>query len=101
MIKVMTCNCGSVDQRARSFLQKAGYPDWIAIPVSKGKDQSLKATYNMPQYPEVEMLRNYLENASKWIVIVGWNENGCRWADIAHNAAKSEVEATLIVETFA
>lgn len=100
-IAVITCNCGSTTERARRFLERAGYADWLSIPILKGKEQSKKALVSIPRYPEVEMLDNYLQNASKWVVIIGWNENGCRWADIAHNANKSEVEARLIVKIFA
>lgn len=101
MIMVITCNCGSTEQLARRFLERNGYRDWFSIPIYKGKDQSRKMIWTIPQYPEVKMLDNYLEKASKWVVILGWNENGCRWSDIAHNANKSEIEASLIVETFA
>lgn len=100
-IAVVTCNCGSTEQRARKFLERYGYRDWLTIPIVKGKEKSRNKLWTMPRYPEVEMLDNYLEKASKWVVIIGWNENGCRWADIAHNANKSEVEARFIVETFA
>lgn len=98
---VCTCNCGSSDQMARGFLQKNGYKDWLSIPISKGKEKSLAVLYNIPQYPEVDMLRSYLQKVSKYVVILGWNENGCRWTDISHNAAKSRIEGEVIVETFA
>lgn len=100
-IAVCTCRCGSTEQAARRFLNKAGYPDWLTIPIAEGKEASLGLLYQIPRYPEIEMLSDYLKGASKWIVIIGWNENGCRWSDIAHNPTKSGIEAGLIVDTFA
>lgn len=99
-IRVCTCNCGSTDQLARSFLHDAGYKDFLSIQIPRGKEASRQMLQTMPPYPEVEMLDNYLREASKWVVIIGWNENGCRWSDIAHNATKSRIDAKLIVETF-
>lgn len=97
---ICACQCGSSEQLARQFLQKHGYPDWISIPVIKGKERSRNALTALPQYKEVKMLDNYLINASKWVVILGYNENGCRWADLTHGGFPSQVEAGLIVETF-
>ena len=98
---VVTCNCGSVEQLARSFLKKAGYAEWLTVPVHHGKEKTLNALYNMPQFPEVDMLRSYLQNVSKYVVIIGWNQEGCRWTDIVRNADKSRIEGEFIVKTFA
>lgn len=99
-IAVCTCRCGSTEQLARSFLKKAGCPDWLGIPIFQGKEASLQLLERVPQFPEVEMLRNYLREASKWVVILGWNENGCRWADIVHTPTKSQEDAKVIAEVF-
>lgn len=97
---VVTCRCGSVESLARGLLHSAGYSGWLDIPICQGKEKTLNALYNIPQFPEVDMLRNYLENMSKYVVILGWNENGCRWTDIVHNSSKSRIEGELIVQTF-
>ena len=101
MIKIVTCACGSSESLVRNFLHSINYPDWMSIPIVKGKEKSLNAISTLPNYPEVEILGNYLRNSSKWAVILGYNENGCRWADIAHSANKSRIDAELIVKTFA
>ena len=101
MIAVVTCNCGSTEQLARRFLERVGYKDWLTIPVVKGKEKSRALIASLPRYDEVSMLDNYIKNASKWVVIIGWNENGCRWSDLTYSPTKSEVEAKLVVETFA
>ena len=100
-IAVCTCNCGSVEQLARSFLNKVGYQDWLNIPIEQGKERSRRMLSHLPNFPEIEMLDNYIKDASKWVAIIGWNDQACRWADIAHNANKSRIDAELIVQTFA
>lgn len=99
-IAACACQCGSVDNLIRSFLKSAGYQDWLSAPIARGKAKSRNMLLPLPKYPEVEMLDAFLQKSSKWAVIIGWNENGCRWADIAHNAAKSRIEAEFIVKTF-
>lgn len=101
MIRVCACMCGSSDSLARRFLKENGYEDWLGIDVVKGKDKSKKMLEAIPQYPEVQELRTFLDNASKWCVIIGWNENGCRWSDIGHYNIKSRTEAQHIIDVFA
>lgn len=100
MIAVITCLCGSTDTMARNFLKSAGYQNWLTIPIVQGKEKSRRALELIPRFPEVEMLDNFLQNASKWVVIIGYNDKACRWSDIAHNAPKSKIEAEYIVDTF-
>jgi len=100
-IAVVTCHCGSTEQVARNFLEKNGYPGWMSIKVHKGKEESRRVAKSLAGFPEAQMLDNYLQNVSKWVVIIGWNENGCRWTDLTHNPSKASVEGQLIIETFA
>lgn len=101
MIVCVTCMCGSVEQKARGFLKRVGYADWATIPIHKGKDKSKKVVQYLPNFPEVEMLKNFLEHASKYVVILGYDRNGCRWSDITHGLPKSEIDAEFIVKQFA
>lgn len=101
MIVVVTCLCGSVESLARNTLKRCGYENWMNIPIHKGKEKSRKIISALPQFPEIQMLDNYLQKASKWVVIIGYDENNCRWSDVAHNAAKSSIEAEFIISTFA
>lgn len=100
-IAVVACLCGSSDNMARNFLKRANYPDWLNIPVHKGREKSLAVVNQLPPSPEKEMLQNYLKNASKWTVIIGYTDTECRWSDIAHNGAKSRIEAEYVVQNFA
>lgn len=100
MIGVISCACGSSESLARNFLKSAGYTDWLSVPIRQGKEKSLSFLNQLPPVPEKEMLANFLRNASKWVVIVGYDETGCRWSDIAHNAPKSTIEAEFLVKNY-
>ena len=99
-IAVCACMCGSSDSRARNFLKSVNYPDWLSIRVYKGKEKSRSLLNQMPPVPEKEMLENFLKDASKWVVIIGYDQNSMKWSDIAHNAPKSHIEAEFIVRNF-
>lgn len=100
-IACCACNCGSSELLARNFLSKSGYPEWFSIPVPKGKDKSLKMISSLPRLKEIVALENYIKESSKWVVIIGWNENGCRWVDLTHGGSKANIDGKLIIETFA
>ena len=101
-IAVTTCFCGSVDSMARNFLRKADYPDWATIPIAKGKAEAKALCNRLPQYEEVDMLRGFLDSASTWVVIIGWDDEGnCRWADISKGGPKVSIPAEFLVKQFA
>lgn len=54
----------------------------------------------LPSTPEKDMLQSFLKNASKWVVIIGYDQENMRWSDISHNGAKSRIEAEFVVRTF-
>lgn len=99
-IAVVACLCGSSNSKARNFLKSVGYSDWLNIPIRQGREKSLAALNQMPAVPEKEMLKNFLKNASKWVVIIGYNQSEMRWSDIAHNGPKSRIEAEYVVKNF-
>ena len=100
MIATVSCQCGSVDSLIRNFLNRAGYQDWAAIPINRGKERSLSVCNQLPPCPEKDELKNFLKNASKWAIIIGYDQNMVRWADLAHDGAKSRIEAEFIVKNF-
>lgn len=99
-LAVITCQCGNSESKARSFLKSINYSEWLSIPILKGKERSMAFLNNLPPVPEKEMLRSFLQGASKWVVIVGYDEQNARWSDIAHNAPKSTIEAEFVVDRF-
>lgn len=101
MILVCTCQCGSVDSLVRNFLKSAGYEDWLSIPINRGREKSLAILNYLPPTPEKEMLKNFLKGASKWAVIIGYDDTTVKWSDIAHNGPKSRIEAEFVVKAFA
>lgn len=100
VIAVVACQCGSSESLARNFLKSVGYPGWMEIPIIRGKEKSLSVLNQLPPTPEKEMLQSFLKGASKWVVVVGYNDNEMRWSDIAHNGPKSRIEAEFVVRTF-
>lgn len=100
MIMVVSCQCGSVDSLIRNFLKSAGYPDWLNIPIERGRERSLSVLNYLPPAPEKDMLISFLKDASKWAVIVGYDQESVRWSDIAHNGPKSRIEAEFVVKNF-
>lgn len=100
-IAVITCRCGSTASLARNFLKSTGYKEWLNVPINEGRERSMGVLNQFPPTPEKEMLHNFLKNASKWVVIVGYSESAMKWSDISHNAPKSRIEAEFIVKAFA
>lgn len=102
MIACCGCQCGSTDNLIRGFLSKRGFADWATIEIPKGREKSRWLVSVLPKFPEMEMLDNFLKDASKWAVIIGYDRAGnCRWTDIAHGGEKSRVDAELILDQFA
>lgn len=100
MILVVACLCGSSDSLVRNFLKSIGYSDWLNIPIEKGKEKSLSVVNQLPPSIAKDTLKNFLKDASKWAVIIGYNELEVKWSDIAHNGARSRIEAEALVNHF-
>lgn len=99
-LAVVACMCGSSESMARNFLKSVGYPDWLTIPVYRGKEKSKSMLNQFPPVPEREMLEHFLQDASKWVVIVGYDQSSMKWSDISHNAPKSRIEAEFVVKNY-
>lgn len=99
-ISIITCRCGSTESMARNFLHSAGYPEWMNVPVHQGKENSLVILNQLPPTPEKEMLQSFLRDASKWVVIIGYNQDSMKWSDISHNGPKSRIEAEFVVKAY-
>ena len=99
-IMVCACQCGGSQSLLRNFLKSAGYQDWLNIPIVQGRDKSLSLLNQLPPVPEKDMLHSFLKNASKWAVVIGYNDQAVRWSDIAHNSTKSRIEAEFVVRNF-
>lgn len=100
MIRIVACHCGSSDSLVRNFLKSINYDDWLNIPIEKGREKSLSVINQLPPASEKEMLKNFLKNASKWAVVIGWDETSMRWSDIAHSWPKSKIEAEALIRNY-
>lgn len=100
-IAVCSCLCGGTNSLLRNFLRESDYSDWLNIPIAKGREKTLMLLERLPNYPEVEMLANFVRGASKWAVIIGWDDQGCKWGDISHGGTKAAIDTEAIVRHFA
>lgn len=105
MLSIVTCDCGSAEQLVRQALHRYEYKNWAMEIIRKGKSASLTEVERLirefPDSPELKALFAYINNSSKWCVIVGYNDDGnASWSDISHNDMKSDVEAENIVNIF-
>ena len=100
MIRIIACHCGSSDSLVRNFLKSIGYEQWLDIPIEKGKDKSLAVLNQLPPSLEKDMLRNLLKDASKWAIIIGYDDTSVKWSDIAHSWPRSKIEAEALVEYY-
>ena len=100
MIAVCSCLCGGSTSLVRNFLHSVGYSDWMSIPIHQGKSKSMALLNQLPAAPEKEMLQSLLKNASKWAVIIGYDQESMKWSDISHNGPKARIEAEFVVKNF-
>lgn len=101
-IACISCTCGSVDRLIRSRLDQFGYRDALSIPITRGKDKSKSFLNTIPQHDGVDMLRNYLNGASKYAVVIGYDDDAMRWVDLANGKAiVNNVDLEKILEYFA
>lgn len=105
MILVLTCTCGGAERLARKFLKRAGYPNWMNIPIYKGKDKSKAVLSAIPQEyllnPKTCSLISHIDNNSKYVVIFGYGDSLVRWTDVASGGVKEQIDADIIVDKFA
>ena len=99
-LAIVACQCGSSDSLVRNFLHSVGYPDWKSIPMARGKEKSLAVVSQLPPAPEKEMLQHFLKDASKWAIIIGYDQESMKWSDIAHSGPRSRIEAEFVVKNF-
>lgn len=102
-IACISCTCGSVDRLIRSRLDQFGYRDALTIPIVRGKDKSKSFLNTLPQqHDALDMLREHLRTASKYAVVIGYNEDAMRWVDLANGKAiVNNVDLEKILEYFA
>lgn len=84
MIACISCTCGFTDSLIRTRLDSLGYKGAFSVPIVKGKEKSNSLINTLPQHDQVDMLRNHLKNASKFAVVIGYDDDAMRWVDLAN-----------------
>lgn len=102
MIACVACTCGSVDKLIRSKLEFYGYKDFLTVPIVRGKDKSKSAINVLPQHAGLDLLRSHLDKCSKFAVVIGFDDEDCRWVDLANGkSVQNNIELEMIIERFA
>ena len=102
MIACVACTCGSVDKLIRSRLEHYGYRDFLTVPIARGKDKSNRVLNGLPQYDAIEMVRNHIANASKFAIVIGYDDSDCRWVDLANGkGVQNNVDLEFLIKRFA
>lgn len=99
MITVLVCKCPNAVPKARRFLEQNGVEDWIDFPVVVGKENVLRALAELPEGRHE--IQRFLNDVSRFIIFVGYDDGVLEWADIAHGDEKKIAEAEWILERFA
>lgn len=104
MIAIVACNCGNALPTAYKFLQQF-IEKWMDVPIHQGRD---KASEFLAQFADYQIgekspheLSKFLTKVSRYIVVVGWDDESFDWSDIGHGGIKELADAELIVERFA
>lgn len=106
MIKIFACTCGGVDQLARTVLKEGGHPDWLNVPITKGRQESMRQLEKLKPLLGMNAGYNALYEklnggAGKYTIVFGYNQDGAvRWADISRGAIKEMMDAQIIVSEF-
>lgn len=105
MILVLTCTCGGAERLARKVLKRAGYANWLNIPIYKGKEKSKSALSSIPNEYLLNSrtcsLGSYIDNKSKYVVVFGYGDGIVRWSDVASGGVKEQIDVDIIVDKFA
>lgn len=100
-IMCLACTCGFSDKLLRGKLEEKGYRDFLTVPIHKGKDKSKSALNTIPQTDGVQMVRNHLDGCSKYAIVVGYDNEHCRWVDMANGKAfQNSVDLEFILRDF-
>lgn len=102
MIACVSCTCGFADNLIRTRLDKYGYRDALSVPIIKGKEKTKSFLNTLPQqHEDLTLLRNHLQGASKYAVVIGYSDDGMKWVDLANGKAIfNNVDLERILEHF-
>lgn len=100
-IAALACQCGGADNWIRSKLKKFGFRQALLIPITKGKEKSLRQVATFPQTPNTLDLINHIKNATKFAIIVGTDGESLRWVDVVNgHYVVNDVNAEFIIRDY-
>lgn len=104
MLLLLGCSCSGVDGLLRGALRDAGITDWLDPPIVKGKKKSLETLTQFPEYyrnlPQWGALYDSINTRSSFAVVIGYDAEQFRWADVAMGDLKSKLDAEVIASHF-
>jgi hypothetical protein len=86
-IACVSCTCGFADSLIRTRLDRYDYKEAFSTPITKGKEKTNSFLNTLPQHEELSMLRNHIKGASKYAVVIGYNDEAMKWVDLANGKA--------------
>lgn len=103
MLILLTCTCGGSQRLAMKPLARAGVPDYMDTPFYQGDKARQYATDIAALYPDIPESQALLERVkkSRFVIVVGMNEDMLKWVDVARNDTESMMKAEAIARAFA
>lgn len=105
MIIVLTCHCHGAEVKARKALMDAGVQNYMTTPIYVGPKTGSLVLNNMPDEVKETLdwkgLYRYINEASSYSVIAGFDEQVMRWVEVKKKDLISRADAANIVEIFA
>ena len=105
MILLLACSCSGVIPLLRGVLKEAGHSGWLDYPVYQGKHDALKTLDQFPDYykklPEYGALCDSIKRRSQFAVVIGYDKDRFKWADVAMGDIRAKLDAEVIVSHFA
>lgn len=105
MLKILTCECSSVESLARGLLQEAEIANWMEVPIHKGKEHCLNILSHYPESHQATLeyraLADFIPEASSYVIVVGADETRFYWENFADNAPIERARARAIAKEFA
>lgn len=105
MLKLIACSCGGVEPLLKQLLQECNTPGWMEIPVHMGKEHSQTILSYFPNAVKESLdyraLTQFIENASRYAVVIGYDDKRFYWENVASKAPVEVARAKAIIKEFA
>lgn len=101
MVTACACMCGSSDHLVRSRISKHNRKVALGVSIPKGKEKCYSFLNTLPQFPEIQEMKNHIAANSKWAIVIGFDDQMMRWVDLANGKyVKNDVDLELLLQHF-